>query len=211
MQGKREHGNQLSTAAEKEEEEKMKMEEIEVSRSIRKGKAWQSRDSPRVFFYASQSMFFNTSGRGVQGHRSFSSSVRGWHFWTSETVSKNTRLRSCMMSRFQYLSAIGLGLVSLALPWLLTSAPFSWLGVDLDLLCSNFLFKSLGQKLCEPHSAVTEEDWDHFYHLGGNGPWIQKTNAQFGAWEEEGQPPDGCVVDQVHIVSGGRALRVSPD
>lgn len=45
-----------------------------------------------------------------------------------------------------------------------------------------------------------QDDWDLFYHLGGNGPWIEKKNARFGTYEKDGKPPEGCVVDQVHMV-----------
>lgn len=44
------------------------------------------------------------------------------------------------------------------------------------------------------------DDWNLFYHLGGNGPWIPKVNAEFGTYDKDGKPPEGCVVDQVHMV-----------
>lgn len=37
-----------------------------------------------------------------------------------------------------------------------------------------------------------------FYHLGGNGPWIPKVS---GTVEGGVQPPEGCHVTQVHMVS----------
>lgn len=45
--------------------------------------------------------------------------------------------------------------------------------------------------------SSTPEDWDLFQHLGGNGPWIQKTdNVVEGGIDV----PEGCRVDQVHMV-----------
>lgn len=39
---------------------------------------------------------------------------------------------------------------------------------------------------------------DLFYHLGGNGPWIPKMD---GAVEGGIEPPEGCRVTQVHMVT----------
>lgn len=39
--------------------------------------------------------------------------------------------------------------------------------------------------------------WNILYHVGGNGPWIQKVH---GVVEGGVGAPDGCCVDQVHIV-----------
>lgn len=41
------------------------------------------------------------------------------------------------------------------------------------------------------------KDWNVVHHLGGNGPWIE--NAGEGTASNLG-PPDGCSVDQVHLV-----------
>ena len=43
-----------------------------------------------------------------------------------------------------------------------------------------------------------ESSWDILYHLGGNGPWIQKFD---GILEENIEPPSGCEIEQVHMVS----------
>ncbi|KAE8374873.1 phosphoglycerate mutase-like protein [Aspergillus bertholletiae] len=41
-------------------------------------------------------------------------------------------------------------------------------------------------------------DWNILYHLGGNGPWIEKIDGP----EIPGlEPPNGCVIDQVHMMS----------
>lgn len=40
--------------------------------------------------------------------------------------------------------------------------------------------------------------WNLFYHLGGNGPWIQKHTREGSAADPL---PDGCKVDQVHMMS----------
>lgn len=45
--------------------------------------------------------------------------------------------------------------------------------------------------------GTTHSDWDLFYHLGGNGPWIPKQDA-YGNVDDP--LPTGCVVDQVHMV-----------
>jgi hypothetical protein len=40
-------------------------------------------------------------------------------------------------------------------------------------------------------------DWNIYYHLGGNGPWIPKVD---GVLSNDTAPPQGCVVQQVHMV-----------
>lgn len=42
---------------------------------------------------------------------------------------------------------------------------------------------------------------DLFYHLGGNGPWIPKIN---GTVEGGVEPPEGCRVTQVLMVSSSK-------
>ena len=41
------------------------------------------------------------------------------------------------------------------------------------------------------------DSWNLFYHLGGNGPWIPKVS---GVVEGGIDPPEGCTVDQIHMV-----------
>lgn len=41
------------------------------------------------------------------------------------------------------------------------------------------------------------QKWNILHHLGGNGPWIEKTD---GMADEDIAPPEGCLVDQVHMV-----------
>lgn len=49
------------------------------------------------------------------------------------------------------------------------------------------------------HTTVAEQRIpDLFHHLGGNGPWIPKINGTVDGGIE---PPDGCRVTQVHMVS----------
>lgn len=43
-----------------------------------------------------------------------------------------------------------------------------------------------------------DQDWNILYHLGGNGPWVEKTD---GSIPEGIAVPEGCVVDQVHMIS----------
>lgn len=41
------------------------------------------------------------------------------------------------------------------------------------------------------------DEWNIFYHLGGNGPWIQKVDDVVeGGFEA----PKGCQVDMIHMV-----------
>jgi hypothetical protein len=61
------------------------------------------------------------------------------------------------------------------------------------------LTQLLRDYFCAPagqHAAVDTE-WNLFYHLGGNGPWIQKVD---GVIHDTLAPPGGCVVDQAHMV-----------
>ncbi|KAJ5560313.1 multiple inositol polyphosphate phosphatase [Penicillium frequentans] len=44
----------------------------------------------------------------------------------------------------------------------------------------------------------SSEEWNLFQHLGGNGPWIEKSGSND---ELSIAPPEGCSVDQVHLIS----------
>lgn len=44
---------------------------------------------------------------------------------------------------------------------------------------------------------TTRENWDILYHLGGNGPWIPKVDGIYG---DELSIPEGCHIEQVHMV-----------
>lgn len=46
-------------------------------------------------------------------------------------------------------------------------------------------------------SGVDANGWDLLYHLGGNGPWVEKVD---GVVEGGIQVPAGCKVDMVHMV-----------
>jgi hypothetical protein len=62
-------------------------------------------------------------------------------------------------------------------------------------------FHTVHHRLCGQGSLhEKQDDWNLFYHLGGNGPWVGKANPRFGTYDKEGAPPEGCVVDQVHMV-----------
>ena len=54
----------------------------------------------------------------------------------------------------------------------------------------------LCRKACTWNRAAS--GWDILYHVGGNGPWIQKVDGTLG---ESIEPPVGCKVEQVHMVS----------
>lgn len=62
------------------------------------------------------------------------------------------------------------------------------------------IFQLVQRPLCLPAPSLDVPAWNLFYHLGGNGPWIEKTDAKYGTYNENGKPPPGCVVDQVHLV-----------
>lgn len=56
------------------------------------------------------------------------------------------------------------------------------------------------QRICsstDEDTGETQSEWDLFYHLGGNGPWIPKVE---GVLHNGLDPPEGCKVDQVHMV-----------
>ena len=54
----------------------------------------------------------------------------------------------------------------------------------------------LSRRACTWSRAAS--GWDILYHVGGNGPWIQKVDGTLG---EGIEPPAGCKVEQVHMVS----------
>lgn len=45
--------------------------------------------------------------------------------------------------------------------------------------------------------GAISSDWNILYHLGGNGPWIEKVD---GVVEGGIAAPEGCKVEQVHMV-----------
>lgn len=47
---------------------------------------------------------------------------------------------------------------------------------------------------------ISSRAWNVLYHVGGNGPWIQKID---GVVEGGIGPPEGCVVEQIHMVCAG--------
>lgn len=54
------------------------------------------------------------------------------------------------------------------------------------------------QSLPLAEAGSRKKGWNILYHLGGNGPWIEKID---GDSESLGiAPPEGCLVDQVHMV-----------
>jgi hypothetical protein len=73
---------------------------------------------------------------------------------------------------------------------------YSHLPTDLRPLSSVSMDAPLTQPPTGQH-IVTDTEWNLFYHLGGNGPWIPKVD---GVIRDSLAPPIGCVVDQVHMV-----------
>lgn len=53
------------------------------------------------------------------------------------------------------------------------------------------------QSPAEEGAKSSRKDWNLLHHLGGNGPWIEKTGGTEGS---SLAPPEGCSVDQVHLV-----------
>ncbi|KAI9787879.1 MAG: acid phosphatase pho5 [Peltula sp. TS41687] len=45
--------------------------------------------------------------------------------------------------------------------------------------------------------SIIDKDWNLLYHLGGNGPWIEKVDGVVAGGVA---PPEGCAVEQVHMV-----------
>ena len=78
--------------------------------------------------------------------------------------------------------------------------------VTLIVLLAWFLSDRIHETLCSlsgasaPWCLSTESysEFNLFYHLGGNGPWIPKRD---GLGHPEDPLPETCVVDQVHMLS----------
>lgn len=51
------------------------------------------------------------------------------------------------------------------------------------------------------------DDWNILHHLGGNGPWIEKRGGVHYS-QSFGPDLDGCVIDQVHMVSIPPYIRI---
>lgn len=47
-------------------------------------------------------------------------------------------------------------------------------------------------------AGCRKDEWNILYHLGGNGPWIEKIDDVV---EGGIRAPDGCEVDMVHMLS----------
>lgn len=105
--------------------------------------------------------------------------------------------------------------------WLLIFLLSTISAISLSFLCKDSLCESLSSRLTALNTSLLyglllqgvhrplcsrgslnnrRDDWNLFYHLGGNGPWIEKMDARFGTYDKEGKPPSGCEVDQVHMI-----------
>ena len=71
-----------------------------------------------------------------------------------------------------------------------------WLlsGPITERLCTSYPSLA-GASLCS--FDFVNDDWNLYYHLGGNGPWIPKADVLGNVNDPL---PDGCAVDQVHMV-----------
>jgi hypothetical protein len=61
-------------------------------------------------------------------------------------------------------------------------------------------FQTAQSLICSEKDFIPK--WNLSYHQGGNGPWVPKVD---GVINDELALPDGCVIDQVHMVSSGNA------
>jgi hypothetical protein len=64
-----------------------------------------------------------------------------------------------------------------------------------------------GAKLPAHNAGKIAKDWNILYHLGGNGPWVQKID---GIITNDISPPEGCEIQQVHMVSWPLSLELRP-
>ena len=58
-------------------------------------------------------------------------------------------------------------------------------------------FKKFPPFLTKSNASITERPWDLLYHLGGNGPWVQKIDDIV---EGGLAVPTGCELDMIHLV-----------
>lgn len=100
------------------------------------------------------------------------------------------------------LLSISLAVVAVAL-YLGLQPELSWLTLMHDQ------FHMISSKWNHPQVSVvstTHENWDILYHLGGNGPWIPKVDGVYG---DELSIPEGCHIEQVHMVGAIQLFFVS--
>lgn len=72
----------------------------------------------------------------------------------------------------------------------------SWWSKDRHLVASDGTH--LGTTGRGQGGGTIGKDWNILYHLGGNGPWIEKAD---GILDGGIALPEGCMVEQVHMVS----------
>lgn len=121
---------------------------------------------------------------------------------------------SIMLSRlpiFFALSSLALAIcVCLPLSPILLQAGHVLFHKLLDPLCpsahsSNFPHSPSWVTWWHPQSPISwqpcrnDQRWNLLYHLGGNGPWIEKIEGVLRSREGIG-PPAGCTVDNVQMV-----------
>lgn len=58
----------------------------------------------------------------------------------------------------------------------------------------------------ESSDSCHKDEWNILYHLGGNGPWVEKVDGVATGGIEV---PEGCSVDMVHMVCSTSAPVVS--
>lgn len=60
--------------------------------------------------------------------------------------------------------------------------------------------KTTYKKNKKKKKIIIDKDWNLLYHLGGNGPWIEKVDGVVDGASGGLAPPEGCRVEQVHMV-----------
>jgi len=59
--------------------------------------------------------------------------------------------------------------------------------------------------ISEGNGVMRRKGWNIHHHLGGNGPWIEMIDdEEFNS--REIRPPNGCTVDQIHMVNSFMSL-----
>lgn len=72
----------------------------------------------------------------------------------------------------------------------------SWWSKDRHALSADGA--SLGTESTGQGGGAIGQDWNVLYHLGGNGPWVEKVD---GVFDGGITLPEHCKVEQVHMVS----------
>ncbi len=122
--------------------------------------------------------------------------------WTSATMPRNLLTLSAVVCLFGAILFLANRSSQVALPIFSSgraNEPFS-LAAFYTLVPYSSSWRSWwhAQRHEGSTGGVIEKGWNLLYHLGGNGPWIEKVD---GVVDAGVGPPEGCRVEQVHMVS----------